>query len=51
MRGDLEEAYFFGAFSSVRRVSNGDSDSCAKLKSGYLTRGRLFIDRGFPVLR
>ena len=34
----------------VKRVSNGDSELRAKLKSEHLTRKRLFVGRVFPVL-
>ena len=32
-------------------TSNGDSDPRAKLEPEYLTRGRLFVGWGLPVLR
>lgn len=35
----------------AKRVPNGDSDPRAKLKPEPLTRGRLFVGRGLPVLR
>ena len=32
---------------AMKRVSNGDSDPRAKLRPEPLTRGRLFVSRGF----